>query len=263
MVEIAAAPIIISHIISAMSIALVIPLLLGSVSGWLVNYFADVLPFSRRLSSPRCPECSQPYPWRRYLVLRRCPNCGHNRGLRPWLVLAATLAISIYTWIVPNRIGYWPGILLFTYFGLVVVIDLEHRLILHNTSIAGALIGLGIGIYLHGIPAALLGGLAGFGIMLLFYLLGELFVRYMSRRRGETIDEVALGYGDVNLAGIVGLLLGWPAIIFGLLFTILAGGLASLIVIAVMLIRRKYHAFSAIPYGPFLVLSIVLLLLPQ
>jgi leader peptidase (prepilin peptidase)/N-methyltransferase len=172
------------------------------------------------------------------------------------------LAISVYTWIIPNRIGYWPGILLFTYFGLVVVIDLEHRLILHKTSIAGALIGLGIGIYLHGVPAALLGGLAGFAIMLLFYLLGELFVRYMSRRRGEAIDEVALGYGDVNLAGIVGLLLGWPAIIFGLLFTILAGGVASLIVIAVMLIRRRYHAFSAIPYGPFLVLSIVLLLLP-
>jgi leader peptidase (prepilin peptidase)/N-methyltransferase len=172
------------------------------------------------------------------------------------------VAVSLYTWITPNRIGYWLGLLLFTYFGLVVVIDLEHRLILHNTSIVGALIGFGIGVQLHGVRAALLGGLAGYGIMLVLYLLGDVFVKYMSRRRGEAIDEVALGFGDVNLAGIVGLLLGWPGIILGLLFTILAGGVASLIVIAVMLIRRKYHAFSAIPYGPFLILSIILLLLP-
>ena len=251
------------NIIPAMQIAFVIPILVGWVSGWLVNYLADVLPFSRRLTQPPCRQCDQPYSWGTYLRFGRCLNCGHSRGARPWVIEAAMLGISVYTWATPNRFGYWPGILLFTYFALVVVIDLEHRLILHSTSLVGALLGLVIGIRLHGLTAALLGGLAGYGVMLVFYLLGELFVRYMSKRRGETIDEVALGYGDVNLAGIVGLLLGWPGIVLGLLFTMLAGGVGSLIVIAVMLVRRKYHAFSAIPYGPFLVLSILLLLQPQ
>jgi leader peptidase (prepilin peptidase)/N-methyltransferase len=97
--------------------------------------------------------------------------------------------------------------------------------------------------------------------MLAFYFLGEVFVKYMSKKRNETIDEVALGFGDVNLAGITGLLLGWPVIILGLLFTILAGGLISLLVVVVMLIRRQYKAFSAIPYGPFMILSIFVLLL--
>ena len=248
---------------TAMPIAILIPIIVGWIGGWLVNYIADVLPYSRQLTKPSCPECTQPYPWAKYLVFQRCPNCGETRGWRPWVVQIAMVALSLYTWITPNHFGYWVGMLLFTYLGCVVVIDLEHRLILHTTSIVGALIGLGIGIRLHGIRDALLGGLAGYGVMLLLYVLGDLFVRYMSRRRGEVIDEVALGFGDVNLAGIVGLILGWPVIVFGLLFTILAGGVVSLIVIAVMLIRHKYHAFSAIPYGPFLVLSIVLLLIPQ
>ena len=97
--------------------------------------------------------------------------------------------------------------------------------------------------------------------MLAFYFLGEVFVRFMSKRRNETIEEVALGFGDVNLAGITGLLLGWPGIILGLLFAILAGGLVSLLIVIGMLIRRQYKAFSAIPYGPFMILSILVLLL--
>ncbi len=73
-------------------------------------------------------------------------------------------------------------------------------------------------------------------------------------------DEVALGFGDVNLAGILGLLLGWPAIASGLLFAVLAGGLISLFIIVGMLITKKYKAFTAIPYAPFLILSALFLL---
>jgi leader peptidase (prepilin peptidase)/N-methyltransferase len=245
-----------------MTLSLGIPLILGWLSGWLVNYLADSLPITRRLSAPACAQCDHRYPPLTYLLFRACPNCGHRRGLRPWLVQAAMLALSLYVWVQPSRLGYALGLLLVTYLAIIVVIDLEYRLILHTTSLVGAVLGFGLGVRLHGLIATVLGGLAGYVIMLVFYLLGELFVRYMSRRRGEQIDEVALGYGDVNLAGIVGLLLGWPGIILGLLFTILAGGVASLIVIAVMLVRRRYQAFSAIPYGPFLALSILLLLRP-
>jgi leader peptidase (prepilin peptidase)/N-methyltransferase len=73
-------------------------------------------------------------------------------------------------------------------------------------------------------------------------------------------DEVALGFGDVNFAGILGLLLGWPGISAGLLFTVLAGGLISLLIILGMLITKKYKAFTAIPYAPFLILSAFYLL---
>jgi leader peptidase (prepilin peptidase)/N-methyltransferase len=142
----------------------------------------------------------------------------------------------------------------------VFVIDLEHRLILHPVSLVGALLALVIGIYLHGIVITLIGGAVGFGVMLAFYFIGELYVRYMSKKRGISTDEVALGFGDVNLSGILGLLLGWPLISAGLLFAVLAGGLISLFIILGMLIAKKYKAFTAIPYAPFLILSALYLL---
>ena len=93
--------------------------------------------------------------------------------------------------------------------------------------------------------------------MLVFYFLGEFFVKRMAKKRGLSSDEVALGFGDVNLSGILGLLLGWQLIFVCLFFAILVGGLVSLVIIVGMLIAKKYKAFTAIPYAPFLILSAV------
>jgi len=46
----------------------------------------------------------------------------------------------------------------------------------------------------------------------------------------------------------------------GLLFAVLAGGLISLFIILGMLIAKKYRAFTAIPYAPFLILGTVYIL---
>ena len=114
--------------------------------------------------------------------------------------------LLVYLWLVPPRGLDLPlGFILLIFLLLVATIDIEHRLILHLTSIAGAVLGLGVGIHLHGVISTLIGGAVAYGVMLLFYYFGELFVRYMSKRRNEATDEVALGFGDVNLAGITGL----------------------------------------------------------
>jgi prepilin signal peptidase PulO-like enzyme (type II secretory pathway) len=236
-------------------------IILGLLGGLLVNYLADVLPSTRSLGQPVCWNCSAVISWADYFLLRRCKTCGKSRSLRTYIVLVLIPALTIYLWLVPPRQLELPfAFILLLFLILVATIDIEYRLILHMTSIAGGLIGLGIGVHLHGIITTLLGGAVGYGVMLVFYYFGELFVRYMAKRRNETTDEVALGFGDVNLAGITGLLLGWPVIILGLLFTILAGGLVSFLIVVVMLLRRQYKAFYAIPYGPFLILSIFYLL---
>jgi leader peptidase (prepilin peptidase)/N-methyltransferase len=151
-----------------------------------------------------------------------------------------------------QALGSLGSILWLVYFTLIVVIDLEHRLILHPISLVGAGMGIIYGTQAHGLLNTLLGGGAGFGIMLVFYLLGEGFVRMLSRRRGEQIDEVALGFGDVNLAGIMGLLLGWPGVVGGIFLAVIMGGLVSGAYLIMQLIRNEYQAFQALPYGPFL-----------
>ena len=151
---------------------------------------------------------------------------------------------------------------LIAYLGLVTIIDIEHRLILHPVSLFGAILGLFIGVSLHGLQSTLIGGLAGFGIMLGVYFLGLLFLRLSERWRGKRAGEnEAIGFGDVNLSGIIGLLLGWPGILAGLVLAILLAGAISLIYLILFLaIQRKYKPGLALPYGPFLVASTILLL---
>ena len=252
-----------------MEISLIIPLFIGWLSGWLVNYLADVLPVTGKLYRPACPVCLAKYKWIDYLLFRDCPDCGRYRGPRSLIVQAVMTVTPLLIWIFPNHIlPFILAFILLVYLAVVFVIDLEHRVILHPISLAGAVLGSGAGIYLrgqnsflHGITSTLLGGLAGFGVMLLFYFIGILFVKQMSKKRNMPADEVALGFGDVNLAGILGLLLGWQAIFVCLFFAVLAGGLFSLIIMLGMLITKKYKAFTAIPYAPFLILSALYFLL--
>ena len=261
-----------------MDFFLIFPVLAGWISGWMVNYLADVLPVTRRFSRPACPHCGQNFPLASYLAFRPCPNCHQRRAPRVWLVQAIILIISIYIWIkspfsifhfhpLYDWIGYVLGMILLTYFAMVFVIDFEHRLILHPTSIFGALFGLGLGIWINGLFPTLIGGLAGLIIMLVFYYFGILFSRFRVRRMqaaGQDSDnEEALGFGDVILAGVLGLILGWPFIWFGLLLGILLGGLAGILMVLYLTILKRYKTEALMvfmPYGPFFITSAFLIL---
>jgi leader peptidase (prepilin peptidase)/N-methyltransferase len=241
---------------------LLIPILTGWAIGLIVNYLADVLPVTRKFSVPACPNCNSAYATTDYLLFRACQTCQRHRSTRAWFVFTLMIGVSIYIWATPPKLGFVLGSLLLTYFTVVFVIDLEHRLILHPTSIFGALLALGLGWLGHGLGSALIGGLVGFGIMYALYYLGILFSKFRARKMQETgqkaDDEEALGGGDVILGGILGLLLGWQMIWFSLLLGIFAAGLFGVVLIIIMLARRKYKEQALmmfIPYGPFLISS--------
>jgi len=250
-----------------MSITLIIPLLVGLLAGYLANYLADVLPRTRRLSHPVCNHCGHETSLADTLALKSCRQCGRGRGFRTPFLLLILAAFSIYEWTnPPARLGYAIAMLLIAYFAVVFIIDMEHRLILHPTSIAGSLLGLGAGWLNHGLVPTLWGGLGGFLIMLALYYLGVLFSRFRARRLRaagqETDEEEALGAGDVILAGILGLILGWPLIWFGLLIGVLLGGVVSVLLILWFVITRRYTQNALmvfIPYGPYFVISAFLI----
>ncbi|MGW8250676.1 MAG: prepilin peptidase, partial [Anaerolineales bacterium] len=215
----------------------ILPLVLAGATGWLagmlVNYLADVLPGKRRFSRPYCLKCESDLPIYNYLVWpRRCAACGLRRSSRTWIVEVVFIAVAVWLWTAPGqRFTYLEGMALLIYFGVVTVIDVEHRLILHPVSIVGAVLGAYFGIQMHGVWSTLIGGLVGYGAMLALYLVGILFSAYQARRRGELHFEDALGFGDVNLSGVLGLLLGWPGIIAGLL-TLLGWNAIAILVLA-------------------------------
>ncbi len=98
--------------------------------------------------------------------------------------------------------------------------------------------------------------------MLAFYLLGVQFSKWRARRLRaagqEADDEEALGQGDVILAGILGLVLGWQYIWFTVLLGILLAGVVGIILLIGMVVRGLYGKqalMTFMPYGPYFVLS--------
>lgn len=241
---------------------LLIAITSGFLAGWLVNYLSDVLPTLRKLSRPVCSHCGATINWQDYFLLRACRECKRTRSFRTPIVIVSAIAISVALSISsPPKLGYWLSLLLLTYFGVVMVIDLEHRLILHIVSLVGAGLGLVVGILNNDLFITLVGGFAGLGIMLLFYFFGTLFARYRARKLGVDDGEEALGFGDVLLSAVIGLMLGWPLITRALIIAILAGGLVSVVIILVLSAMRRFESMNVFTaYGPYLVLGAVLLL---
>ncbi len=171
------------------------------------------------------------------------------------------LTAAVWLWYSPvERLTFVAAMAILCYFAIVVVIDIEHRVIMHPVSLAGAVLAAIIGVDLHGLQATILGGIGGFGILYLLYKFGAFFAGWLARRRGEEFDDVALGFGDVNLAGVIGLLMGWPGITAGLVVGVFAGGIVSFFYLAFMLVTRRYKAFSTMPYGPYLVFGALALI---
>jgi len=235
---------------------------LGLFAGVLVNYLSDVLPTQRRLAVPVCRECGQKYTWKDYSLITACRSCGKPRSWRTYITLVAGICLSLALWLNPPMgMGYWLGLVVLAYLGLVVVIDIEHRLILNMVTLPGAVLGLVTGTIRYNLASSLLGGLAGLAIMLLFYWLGTLFARYRARKLGTDDGEEALGFGDVTISAVLGLMLGWPVIMYGLLFGVLAGGLISLALILILVAARRYQSMTVFTaYGPYLVFGAAILL---
>lgn len=152
-------------------------------------------------------------------------------------------------------------------FSLISVIDIEHKLILFVVIIPSSLLAI-LDAYLtptnhtpH-MRDALIGGALGFIVFFILYNGGFIFTYIMGKVRGETIKEVAFGYGDVMMAMLSGLILGWQALIFAMFITVFLGAFGAIVFLFVQtFLGRKYSAFTALPYGPYIVAGTIIILL--
>ncbi|MDQ7028517.1 MAG: A24 family peptidase [Ardenticatenia bacterium] len=200
--------------------ALWLPLLVGLAVGFGLNPLVDTLPTFRRSSLPADNGV--------YVRLQRRP-C--------WLALLNGVAYTLAWWKFPSPVEALAVSLYSSVLLLILIVDLETRLIPHVLIYPATFIALiGSTVDPRLTPqSALLGGVVGFVI---FYAVAWL-------TRG------GIGWGDVNLAAFVGCITGFPDVLTGLTVGILLGGLISL----GLLVSRRVPRNTFIPYGPFLCLG--------
>lgn len=237
----------------------------GLAGGVVINILADVLPRERwegRLGS--CPKCEQDLPRWWYVPLlpafkrnTRCRQCAERLPRRHlWVGVAAPLALLLLLWpISEDTSAKLPPAALLTLYGLatlalllIFVTDLEHHLILDVVTYPAIIGLLALGIVLNHqmlffmVVGALIAG-AVFGVC---YALAYLIYH-----------TDALGLGDVKLAVLIGLLIGWPAIINALFYGTLAGAATGII----LMIAQRADRHTMIPLGTGLSLGAFLALL--
>jgi leader peptidase (prepilin peptidase)/N-methyltransferase len=237
-----------------------VPGLFGLVIGSFGNVVAYRVPAGIPLTVPsHCPQCNAPVRWWQnvpvlsWLVLRgRCASCrGTIRWTYPAVEAACGVLFALGAWVasvrspLPVAAGIAAAVALWWLAAVSViltVIDVDTRRLPRSIVLPGyAVAGLALfASCLLGAPWTSLGR-AAIGMAAMFALYALLRV----------IRPDGMGAGDVRLAGLLGLYLGWfgwGALAVGALAGFVFGGVFGLVLMAV----RKAGRRSAIPYGPWL-----------
>lgn len=223
--------------------------LVGLAVGSFLNVVADRLPRRQSLLAPpsHCAACQrrlaafEMIPVISFLALRgRCRTCGAPIGARTvWVELAGGALYALAAWqIAPDDGRAWLDLLLtsiyLAVFIVVTVTDLEHGLILDAVTLPTLALAL-VGTLIVAPRLWLmhcLSGAAGAAIIILVIVL----------------VPHGMGWGDVKLTALVGMVTGWPGVALALFTAFVSGG----IVAAILLATGRKQRGQTIPLGPFL-----------
>lgn len=234
------------YLISAYVLAVIVGLCVGSF----LNVVIYRLPAGMSLAKPNshCPSCKYELRWYdnipvlAYIMLGgKCRKC---RTHIPFRYTAVELA-NMVMWVLCVLMFWEKSIplaciymLAASIFICIFFIDLEHKIIFDRFQLM--LLALGVASIFFdksfGWLSHVIGGVAGFAV---FFLISVGFEK-LAKKEG-------LGGGDVKLAGVVGLLLGWERLVLGLLIATLPAA-----VIMMILSRGKSGDDRQFPFAPFL-----------
>lgn len=188
-------------------------------------------------SRSQCPRCQKVLEWFELIPVfsfviqkGRCRRCRKKISVQYPLVELATGVLFVL-------FGFdWLKLFFSAVLIVVFVYDLKHYLIPDKV------------IY----PALAIGVIFGWRNWLAFLIAGGFFLILVLVSR-----ERWMGWGDVKLATLMGLILGWPDVLTALMIAFVSGALVGL---SLILLKKKTMK-SQIPFGPFLAGATIIMML--
>lgn len=222
-------------------------LLLGLAVGSFLNVLIDRIPKNLSIGGrSRCDNCKKTLgipdliPLVSYLYLGgRCRFCGNKINIRNPIVEITTSALFVITFLYYSSFNLELLFYLFIMSCLIAIffIDLKTQIIPDKITYPAILVTL---LYLLFNEHLILNHfLSSLGASLFFF---TLFLATKGR---------GLGFGDVKLALLLGLFLGFPNILIASYLAFLTGAVYSVILI----LWRKKGLKDKIAFGPFLILG--------
>lgn len=240
---------------------IVIFCLLGMIIASFLNVCIDRLPAHQSLVYPpsHCTACNRRLaakdliPVFSYLWLRgRCRYCGAAIPRRIlWVEIGTAVLFGLSCWQFGLSIELAVALFYICIFIVLMVIDWEKGLILNKIVLpaigAALLISVIFSILLPDIEIVPFIGRAaiGGGIGLVLFMLIVI------------VSRGGMGWGDVKLAALIGLVTGFPLVFIALLIGVVLGGVVAVLLLLFKIKKRK----EAIPFGPFLAIATIATLL--
>lgn len=238
--------------------------LLGLLVGSFLNVVVWRVPRGESVVSPpsACPRCGHRIrardnvPVVSWLVLRgRCRDCGNPISARYPAVEAATGVLFVVLAMAVGPTWALPAVLYLGAIGVALtLIDLDHHRLPNSIVLPSYVVGAVLLTLASWNP----GGESDWGALLRAAIgCVGLYVFYF----GAAIAYPAgMGFGDVKLAGVLGMYLawfGWGAFAVGAFGAFLLGGVFSV----GLLLARRAGRKSGIPFGPWMLAGALLGLL--
>jgi len=228
----------------------IIIIIMGLVISSFLNVCIDRLPRRQSLIRPpsHCDVCSRRLspgdlvPVFSYLFLKgKCRYCGARIPPRVLIVeLITPVIFGLLFWKAGLSINFAIMVFYVCIFLVIFFIDLEHQLILNimvypMMFVAFLISSLSPEPSWHNALYSLVGGATAFTIFLII----------------AWISKGGMGFGDVKMAGMIGLATGMPGVFAALMVAILFGGLVALFLLIFRIKKKK----EGIPFGPFLAIG--------
>jgi leader peptidase (prepilin peptidase)/N-methyltransferase len=218
--------------------------------GSFLNVVASRLPLGESISKPRsrCGSCGEPIkardniPLVSYVLLRgRCRSCDSSISLRyPAVELTTALLVAACVVAFGLSIHALSAAIFCVALVAVSATDIERRIIPNRIVLPATVVVLALQLAWD---PSLEWPLAGLGAALFLFVAALIYPRGM-------------GMGDVKLALLIGVAVGWSVP-----FALMAGMIAALVPSAVLFARHGVSARKlAIPFAPFLAFGGVLAL---
>ena len=234
--------------------------LIGLCVGSFLNVVIYRVPLKMSVAKPNshCPVCKTPIKWYdnipvfSYIFLgAKCRNCKTHIPFRYTAVeIANTLlwVLSAYCFFEKSIFYCILSMAVSSILLCIFFIDLENMIIPDRFQVMLLVLGI-LSIFCDksvivaevGYLSHIIGGVAGF---LSFLLISSVV--------SKIVGKEALGGGDIKLAGVMGLFLGWQKLLLALLS-------ASVIATVIILIKSKNNGEKKeFPFGPFLSIGFAL-----
>ena len=213
--------------------------LFGLIIGSFLNVVIVRLPAQESLVSPpsHCPHCQAPIRWWQNIPVLsfiflggKCYNCKKSISWQyPFVEGLTGILFGLSVWYFNPSFQALSACIFIAYLIPIAFIDYRHFLIFDVLSYSG--IGMGLLLALLpgqniGIVSAMIGGGVGAVILLIIRGIGNIL-----------FHKESMGFGDVKLAGLIGVFLGWS-------LTLMSFFLGAVLIVLVYIIKAVFRRRS-------------------